>query len=205
MATKGFNHYLSAQIYTNLVPSDDFFRQLNKIIDWYELTFDLKFLANNDHGGRPRYTPEMLFKMLFLSFLYNISDRDTEEFCSNHIRCKYFIGLDITEQAPDHSSLCIFRQEILERFGAEWLKQLFQQITSQAIAAGLDFGRLQSIDATHTIADVNTHKDKHRQEDDQQPARDPEASWGCKGQETKLTPKGEKVSVNKYFLATKPP
>lgn len=203
MNTTSFNSYLSKHIYANLVSDNDFFRKLNEIVDWYELTFDLKFLANNDRGGRPRYEPVLLFKMLFLSYLYDISDRETEDLCSSHIKCKYFIGLDITEPSPDHSLLSVFRKEIMNKFGNAWINQVFEQIVSSAIEAGLDFGRLQSIDSTHTIADVNTKKDKDRTENQNKEPRDTDAAWGCKGSETKITTKGEKVEVNKYFYGYK--
>ena len=198
MATTSFNSYLSSHVYDNLVPENDFFRQLKQIVDWYELVFDLHALAANDHGGRPRYAPVVLFKALFLSFLYDASDRDTEDICTYNLRCKYFLGLSITESAPDYSTLCTFRGELLERFGKEWLEQIFKKVVSSTVAAGISFGTIHALDATHTIADVNTFADKERQKDGAAP-RDPDASWGAKGVETKLTPNGDKVKVVKYF------
>lgn len=202
MANASFNSYLSSQVYDNLVPKEDFFRQLNKIIDWHELTFDLHQLAKNDQGGRPRFAPVVLFKGLFLSFLYDASDRDTENLCTYDLRCKYFIGLPITEAAPDYSTLCTFRCEVLQRFGETWLQKIFKTIVSTALEAGISFGTIHALDATHTVADVNTEKDKKRQKQGAEP-RDSDASWGVKGLETKLTANGEKVKVVKYFYGYK--
>lgn len=202
MATTSFNSYLSNHIYDNLVPANDFFRKLNEIVDWHELTFDLHALAENDHGGRPRFAPVVLFKGLFLSFLYDASDRDTENLCTYDLRCKYFLGLPITESSPDYSTLCTFRGEVLEKFGALWLEQLFKKVVSAAVAAGISFGTIHALDATHTIADVNTEKDRERQKDGSTP-RDADAAWGAKGLETKLTAKGDKVKVVKYFYGYK--
>lgn len=202
MANTSFNSYLSNHVYDNLVPADDFFRKLNEIIDWHELTFDLHKLSNNDHGGRPRYAPVVLFKSLFLSFLYDASDRDTENLCTYDLRCKYFLGLPITESAPDYSTLCTFRGEVLEKFGAPWLEQLFKKIVSSAVEAGISFGTIYALDATHTVADVNTQLDSERQRSGQAP-RDPDAAWGAKGLEAKLTAKGDKIKVVKYFYGYK--
>lgn len=79
---------------------------------------------------------------------------------------------------------------------------IFKKVVSSAVAAGISFGTIYALDATHTIADVNTGKDAERQKDGGQP-RDPEASWGAKGVETKLTPEGNKVKVVKYFYGYK--
>lgn len=202
MANTSFNSYLSNHVYDNLVPADDFFRQLNQIIDWHELTFDLHKLAANDHGGRPRFAPVVLFKSLFLSFLYDASDRDTENLCTYDLRCKYFLGLPITDTAPDYSTLCTFRGEVLKKFGSAWLEGLFKKIVSSAIEAGISFGTIYALDATHTMADVNTGKDQERKKEGLAP-RDADAAWGAKGLETKLTANGDKVKVVKYFYGYK--
>lgn len=198
MNTVSFNRYLSSHIYDNLVPKNDFLRQLNELLDWQELVFDLKLLANNDHGGRPRYNPELLFKMLFLSFLFDASDRDTEELCTNNIRCKYFLGLDITEGAPDFTTLSNFRGELLSKFGADWIDMIFGEIIIEFKKQGVAFGKIVALDSTHTVSDVDTHKDKERQEQGQCP-RDKDARWGAKGTENKMTQSGEKVKVVKFF------
>src|SRR3989338_2484014 len=198
MNTVSFNHYLSSHIYDNLVPKNDFLRQLNELFDWQEMVFDLKLLSNNDHGGRPRYNPELLFKMLFLSFLFNSSDRDTEELCANNIRCKYFLGLDITDNAPDFTTLSNFRNEQLEKFGADWLDEIFSELIIEFKKEGITFGKIFALDATHTVSDVDTHKDKERQEQGAGP-RDKDARWGAKGLETRLMADGKKVKTVKYF------
>lgn len=198
MNTVSFNRYLSSHIYDNLVPKNDFLRQLNELLDWQEMVFELKFIANNDHGGRPRYNPELLFKALFLSFLFDTSDRDTEELCTNNIRCKYFLGLDITENAPDFTTLSNFRNEILDKFGANWLDMIFRELIIEFKKQGVAFGRIVDLDSTHTISDVDTRKDKERQEQGQCP-RDKDAAWGAKGTENKMTIGGQRVKTIKFF------
>lgn len=198
MNTVSFNRYLSSHIYDNLVPKNDFLRQLNELLDWQEMVFDLKLLANNDHGGRPRYNPELLFKALFLSFLFDASDRDTEELCTNNIRCKYFLGLDIMENAPDFTTLSNFRNEILDKFGADWLDMIFSELIVEFKKQGVAFGKILALDSTHTVSDVNIHKDKERMEQGKDP-RDKDAAWGAKGTEIKLTSDGQRVKTVKFF------
>jgi len=203
MVTKTFNKYLSKQIYDDLVSTDDFFRQLNKLVDWYELTFDLHTLAQNERGGRPRFHHTTLFKMLFISFLYNASDRVTEEICSQNIRCKYFLELDISTFAPDHSTLSVFRTEIIEKMGASWLSQVFDEIVKTALNSGISFSTIYAVDSTHTTANVDTHKDKERQTEKNQTPRDENASWGVKGLESRLNKDKERTQVLKMFYGYK--
>lgn len=202
MNTTNFNNYLSSQIYKTLVPSNHFLKRLDEIIDWHDLIDDLKTLAKNTHGGRPRYNPVLLFKMLFLSFLFNLSDRNTSEFSTNNIPAKFFLGLPITEEAPDFTTLSIFRNEILKSLGIKWFEETFRNIIIRAKEAGVEFGTIHSLDATHTLADVDTRKDKERK-DKGLPQRDKDSSWGAKGTETKLTPQGEKVTTIKFFKGYK--
>lgn len=198
MNTTSFNTYLSSHIYDTLVPQDHFLRQLNQRIDWSTVTQDLKQLAHNEHGGRPRYHPTLLFKMLFLSFLFDTSDRDTEELCTSNVRCKYFLGLDITKEAPDFTTLSVFRTELLHTLGVTWLNQVFEQILTQAKEQAIQFGTVYALDSTHTLSDVDQIKDHERKVRGQTP-RDTPAAWGVKGTETKQTPDGQSVEVVKYF------
>lgn len=196
--TKSFNGYLSRVVYEQLVPQDHFLRKLTEVVDWYELSWDAHRLADNDHGGRPRYTPDLLVKMVFLSFLYDLSDDDTERFCSESIPVKCFLGLDVTAPAPDATTLSVFRSEVLRVLGEPWLTGLLQGVLRQAKVAGIQFGTIHALDATHVLADVDTHADKERRGQGE-PPRDPDARWGCKGTETKLTPDGKPVEVAKFF------
>ena len=51
----------------------------------------------------------MLFKVVFLQFLYDLSDRQVEEQVNLHLACKWFAGLQPEEAGPDHSAVCRFR------------------------------------------------------------------------------------------------
>lgn len=196
--TKSFNGYLSRTVYESLVPADHFLRKLDTVVDWRELSWDLHRLAKNDHGGQPRYAPSLLVKMLFLSFLYDLSDDDTEAFCSESIPAKCFLGLEVTERAPDATTLSVLRGEILTTLGETWLDGLLRGVLRHAKAAGVPFGTLHALDATHVLADVNTHADRERQEAGK-PPRDPDARWGAKGTETRKTTDGQTVKVTKFF------
>jgi len=107
---------LSKQVYERLIPQDHFLVQLEKFIDWDSFP-ELLLSVYPGKGliGRPPYPPVMILKMLFLSYLYNISERRTEELVDFHIVVKWFVGLGIEEKAPNHSTLSYFKKGLIEK------------------------------------------------------------------------------------------
>lgn len=192
------NQYLSHDVYKQLIDPHHFLVQLDTCFDWHVLASPLMNLGKNDHGGRPRYPAVLMLKMLFISFIFNRSDRETEEEATNHLVVKYFLKLPIDEKAPDHTSLCRFRELVLEKKGISFFTELFRSILSQAQEKGVHFGVVSALDATHTIAKVDAQKPQ-----DPKTPYDPDASWGCKGEETKTTVTGQRVKIPKYFFGYK--
>jgi IS5 family transposase len=96
----------------------------------------------------------MMFKILFLQFLYDISDRRVEEEVNFNLVLKWFAGLAIDESPPDSSSLTRFR----DRLGEERFTQIFNQIVELAREKGLISDRLSIVDSTHVKAKVDTFK-----------------------------------------------
>ena len=74
---------------------------------------------------------------------------------------------------------------------------------SQAKERGIFFGNIHTLDATHTVADVDTAKDGYNQKHLGALPRDPDAAWGVKGDEKKMTTNGTVVDVLKTFFGYK--
>ena len=138
------------------MPADHLLRKLAATVDFgfvSELVSDC-YCPDN---GRPSWDPLVLFKAVFLQFLYDLSDRQVEEQVNTHLACKWFVermrasSLQPEEAGPDHSALCRFRT----RLGPEKFQQIFNQIVTQAREAGLISDRLRIIDATHLAAKVD--------------------------------------------------
>ena len=67
--------------------------------------------------GRPPYEPVLLFKLLFISYLYNVSERDVERLADNYL--KWFLGLAVDAAPPDHSTLMAFKERTLNKQGGD--------------------------------------------------------------------------------------
>lgn len=139
-----------AMIYEELIPSDHLLRRLSAAVD-FSFVPDLVSDCYCPDNGRPSSDPLVLFKMVFLQFLYDLSDRQVEDQANLHLACKWFVGLQPEEVAPDHTALCRFRA----RLGPDKFQAIFNRIVAQAREAGLVHDRLRIIDATHLAAKVD--------------------------------------------------
>ena len=146
-----FGHYL----YDQIIPGDHFLRKVSKAVDF---SF-VNEVCRNAYGGlgargnRP-YEPAMLFKILFLSFLYDISAREMEEQINDRMSFKWFLHLAVNDSAPDHSTLTYF----VERVGVDMFETIFNRIVEQAKAKGLIHERLKIIDSTAIKAKVDLNR-----------------------------------------------
>ena len=185
-----------------------FLSRLNGLID-FEQRFEQKLLVvykGRCTLGAPSYKPSLLLKMLFLAYLFKLSEREIERVINDSISMKGFLGLAFDEPAPDHSSLTQFKNRILA-FDRSHSRDIFREIFDEVILysqeKGVDLGYTQVVDSTHTVADVNTQKDKKRQKPpskggDSSPPRDPDAHWGVKREKEQQTTDGTMVKVPEY-------
>jgi len=163
---------------------------LNDLIDWETIGKQLLPLYKGEgRRGRPPYEPQVLLKMLFLSYLYNVSERSMEEFADTNLLAKWFMGLAVDEPAPDHSTLRVFRRRLERERGQNALQGLFDEVIQVAKKQGLAFGELQVLDSVHTQADVDLAKEKERHNDGR-PARDADARVVRKGKRRVVKPDG---------------
>ncbi|XOD67061.1 MAG: transposase [Flavobacteriales bacterium Tduv] len=66
-------------------------------------------------NGQLAYSGISLFKMLFLSHCYVLSDVGTEKLVKESIGCMRFCGFRLEDQIPDHTTLCKFRNEVVAK------------------------------------------------------------------------------------------
>ena len=69
---------------------------------------------------------------------------------ADRLSLRWYLGYDLTEALPDHSSLTRIR----ERYGLEVFRRFFEAIVEQCIAAGLVWGKELYIDSTDVEANA---------------------------------------------------
>lgn len=198
----GEDSFFGGFVYDRVVPSGHFFRRLNELVDWEDLTQKLiRYYKGGATYGPPPYEPSLLLKMLLVSYLYDFSERQTEEVCNDSLSVKCFLGLAVDERPPDHSTLTVFKERLLAGGGVEAYRELFREVLRIAKEKGIQFGKVQVVDSTHTAADVNVEKDERRKKGARGP-RDPQACWGVKRGKVKVEG-GKKVRKPQFFYGYK--
>lgn len=189
-------------LYEQTVPQNHFLVKLNQVIDWSRFTKKLlRYYRGRGEVGQAPYDPTIILKMLLLSYLFDISERQAEEVVNDSLSAKYFVGLAADKKAPDHSTLSVFKARLMDNGGIKAYEGVFDEIVKVAQERGVKFGRLQIVDSVHIVADVNINKDKRRQKEGKVP-RDGDARWGAKGEKSAETP-GGKEKKTEYFYGYK--
>ncbi|MGC8836983.1 MAG: transposase [Anaerolineae bacterium] len=159
----GQNSFFGQFVYDRIVPRDHFLRQLRELIPWERFTEKLlPYYRGGAQEGRPPYDPALLLRMLLLAFLYDLSERQTEQMVNEHIPMKFFVGLAVDEKAPDHSTLTAFKARLKANGGAEALEEILREIVRVAQEKGVVFGSVQVVDSVHTEANVDPAKEEER-------------------------------------------
>lgn len=94
-----------------LVPQNHLLRRINKHIDFSFIRERVLPYYCTDNG-RPSIDPIVLFKMIFIGYLYGIrSERQLELEIQTNIAYRWFLGLKLTDPVPDHSTISFNRHK----------------------------------------------------------------------------------------------
>src|ERR671928_1783847 len=133
-----------------LVPAHHFYRHL-------ESKLDLRFVRDlvrgtYKDGGRPSIDPVVFFKLQLVMFFEGIrSERQLVRVAADRLSVRWYLGYDLDEALPDHSSLTRIRQ----RYGLAVFRRFFEAIVEQCREAGLVWGKELYFDATQVKADAS--------------------------------------------------
>ncbi|TLS48215.1 IS1182 family transposase [Paenibacillus antri] len=128
------------------MPQDHLLVRIQQLIDF---SFILDFVKDqyNLFYGRRAKDPDMLFRLLFIQKLYNLSDERVIEETKVNLAYKWFVGLNPEDQLPDPSLLSLFR---VHKIGAGEVESLLLEIVKQCVEKGIVKSSTIIIDATHT-------------------------------------------------------
>ena len=115
----------------NLLP------KLNALIDWELFRNDLNKVRERErrsNAGRPPFDVVLMFKILILKTLYNLSDEYTELQIRDRLSFRAFLGLRFCDTVPDAKTIWLFAEQLknlalerqlFDRFGKELDRQGF--------------------------------------------------------------------------------
>ena len=140
-----------------LVLNDNFYRHL-------EATLDLSFVRElvcplYANGGRPSVDPVVFFKLQLVMFFEDLrSERQVMCVVADRLSLRWYLGYDLHEPLPDHSSLTRIR----ERYGLQIFRRFFERIVEMCFEAGLVQGRELYFDATKVEANASLGSTRSR-------------------------------------------
>jgi transposase len=134
----------------DLVPQEHFYRRLQARLD---LSFVRELVAPlYAGGGRPSVDPVVFFKLQLVMFFEDIrSERQLMGIVADRLSLRWYLGYDLFEPLPDHSSLTRIR----ERYGLLVFRRFFERIVEECVAAGLVWGEELFFDATKVEANAS--------------------------------------------------
>lgn len=148
-----------AETLEDLIEPNHIVRSYEEVIDWnfiYPLVEDMY----SKYYGKPSIDPVILFKLVFLNYAEGIhSMRKTCELCKYNIAYRWFLGIDLHDKIPDHST---YSQNYRRKFkGTKIFEQIFTQILSACYDKGYIDNEVIFGDSTHVKANANKRKSKN--------------------------------------------
>jgi len=142
-----------------LVPKDNFYRCLEERLD---LSFVRELVADRYAAmGRTSIDPVVFFRLQLVMFFESVrSERRLMQIAADSLSIRWYLGYDLNEPLPDHSSLTRIR----ERYGLETFRGFFERIVQMCSGAGFVGGEELFFDSTKVkaAADIDSLASRSR-------------------------------------------
>src|SRR5690606_36458204 len=126
----------------DMVPVDNFYRKLLAELDLHFIYRSTQKYYGKE--GQESIDPVVFFKILLVGYLNNInSDRQLIAFCSDSLSIRLFLGYDVHEPLPWHSTISRTRS----LYGEEVFLDLFKTILKMCVSKGMVRGKRQATDS----------------------------------------------------------
>src|ERR1700694_4705989 len=132
------------------VPEDNFYRRLKELLPlhWLYKATEKYYGAE----GQQSIDPVVFFKLMLIGYFENLcSDRRIINMAKLRLDMLYFIGYNIDEALPWHSTLSRTRQ----MYGQEVFRTLFKQVLSLCIDKEMVAGKRQAMDSVSVQANAS--------------------------------------------------
>lgn len=151
-----FKTHLALSLET-LVPPHNFYRQVQSKLD---IDFVRELVAERYSSlGRPSIDPVVFFKLHLIMFFEGIrSERQLVEMVNLRLDHRWYLGYDLDEEIPDHSSLT----KIRDRYGVAVFQAFFERILTLCVEAGLVWGKELYVDGTMIEANADYERQVSR-------------------------------------------
>jgi hypothetical protein len=123
-------------------------KALNEMVPWEVFRPELEQLGRKErksNAGRKAIDPLILFKLLLLKHLYNLSHEQTEYQAHDRASCRRFLDLGENAEIPDATTIGKFEEQLRQ---AGLMEVLFEQFEAFVRQSGYAAQGGQIVDAT---------------------------------------------------------
>ena len=145
----------------DLTKSGDPLVRLNECVNWEMFRGELEVIREKERkslAGRKPFDVVMMFKVLVLQSLYNLSDDAMEYQIRDRLSFMRFLGLTLGDRVPDAKTIWLFREELGK---AGLVKRLFKRFDRYLREQGCMARRGQIVDAS--IVSVPIHRNSREE------------------------------------------
>ena len=128
--------------------------KLNKAINWGRFRVMLHKIRDKERkspAGRRAYDVVLMFKILVLQSLYNLSDASVEYQVRDRISFRRFLGLKLGDPVPDEKTIWLFREQLGE---LGLVERAFREFEDELRKNGFSAKKGQIVDASIVDAPV---------------------------------------------------
>ena len=121
--------------------------KINQVIPWEDFRGVLGKAREKDRkseAGRKAFDVVLMFKILVLQSLYNLSDDAMEYQIRDRISFMRFLGLNIDQRVPDAKTIWLYREQLTE---LNLIKELFERFDAYLRKNGFKAQKGQIVDA----------------------------------------------------------
>jgi IS5 family transposase len=122
--------------------------KLKKLVDWERFRPELEAVRDKErksNAGRKSFNVVLMFKVLVLQSLYNLSDEKIEFQIRDRISFMRFLDLNLGDAVPDEKTIWLFREQLTE---VGLIKRLFEEFEAFLGEKGFSARKGQIIDAS---------------------------------------------------------
>ena len=187
--------------------------KLNALIDWEDFRDTLNQIRRKErksNAGRSPYDVILMFKILVLQQLHNLSDDQIEFQIRDRLSFSRFLGFSLEDTTPDSKTIWLFREALIKH---NLMQSLFLDFEHQLEIKGYQAKKGQIVDASFVEVPKqrNTGRENEAIKAGNTPShflekpsvgaqKDTDARWAKKGNETYLGYKTHTVIDNQYKL-----
>jgi IS5 family transposase len=122
--------------------------KIQTMVEWERFRPLLEVVRDKERkssAGRKPFDVVLIFKVLILQSLYNLSDEQTEFQIRDRLSFMRFLGLSLGDEVPDAKTIWLYREQLIE---AGVIKKAFDEFEAYLCEQGFSARKGQIVDAS---------------------------------------------------------